>query len=213
MSNPEKNLPPELASLEAKLANLKPSAGRLDRDRLMYELGQAQATPKSAPAISWKWTLGLTLTSNIVVALVMFLILSPPHATGLTEASQEPTKKPEITQASDTNEPSKTIDPVETPSEPSKPEIPIDSHDQWGRTLARWFGLPTYEPEKIPSARNSYFNIEDELLVQTPYTRLLANRTTQPRTPILVKEEKPETPRPPLSREELMKQYLDGEWN
>lgn len=213
MSNPEKNLPPELASLEAKLAGLKPSAGRLDRDRLMYELGQAQATPKSSPAISWKWTLGLTLTSNIVVALLMFLILSPPRATGLTDVSQEPIKKPETTQASVTNESSQTIAPVETPPEPSKPEIPIDSHGQWGRTLASWFGFPTYEPAKIPAVQNSYFSTEDELLAQTPYARLLANRTPQPRTPIIIEEEKPEPPRPPLSREELMQQYLDGEWN
>lgn len=215
----EKNLPPELASLEAKLAALTPSAGRLDRDRLMYELGKAQAVPSRKPThASWKWTLGLTLTSNVAVVLVMFLLLqpignkNPSQATGLIRPatgvttpspSQEeiPRKFESITNEETIDEPKNQLE-VPTPN----------TNEGWGRTIASWFGMPTYEPvNRVPSGR-LHQNWEDEFLLQTPYARLMANRTEPSHPSITIEQEKPASP-PPLNRAELMQQYLDGEWN
>ena len=58
-NNPHEELSPELQAFEAQLASLLPSAGRLERDRLMFEAGKAaaeaeRATPaRRAARLAW----------------------------------------------------------------------------------------------------------------------------------------------------------------
>ncbi len=67
----------ELQSFEASLAQLRPSAGQLDRDRLMFLAGQASAGANSEQrAITpvWFWPASSAVMSGVAATLLFVLV-------------------------------------------------------------------------------------------------------------------------------------------
>jgi hypothetical protein len=77
-------LSPELSKLEASLASLAPAAGRLDRDRLMYEAGRATARRSATP-----WLAGSAVA---VVALFVGRWTVSPQELSQVAISMPPTQ-------------------------------------------------------------------------------------------------------------------------
>lgn len=84
-------LKPELAALEAALASLTPQAPRLDRDRLMFQAGQA-APRRRAGAWLWPCATAASLALAAVLALrgPAEVHDSPPPAIAARDLSQSP---------------------------------------------------------------------------------------------------------------------------
>src|SRR6516164_3350970 len=61
---PEETYDPELATVESALASLAPSAGRLDRDQLLFRAGQA-----SARQLRWPWAVASALLAALAIGL------------------------------------------------------------------------------------------------------------------------------------------------
>ena len=209
----DQNLPPELASLEAKLGELTPSSGRLDRDRLMYELGKAQAESTQVSAgLSWKWTLGLTLTSNVVVAVVMFLAFYAGGATVLPSQAVEAASpyrsadEGQLVQGTKTGQPGRMIarlDPQELPS----------WYDELKSSVADWF--PASAPERPDPAMDVLRDLNKEFPALASYARfqmLAADRRTLPPPVPLSREERPVLSFP-QDRAAQIHKYLDANWN
>jgi hypothetical protein len=66
---------PELSLLADALRGLAPSAGRLDRDALLFRAGQA-AAPRGPGR--WLWPLATALASSLALGLGLALLLRPP---------------------------------------------------------------------------------------------------------------------------------------
>ena len=66
----QEHLNPELAALEAALAELAPRPTGVARDRLMFLAGQAAATPgRKRQAVRWAWS--LSLSANVLLAVAL----------------------------------------------------------------------------------------------------------------------------------------------
>jgi hypothetical protein len=77
--NDERALSDELREFERALASLKPGAGRIDRDRLMYLAGQASLVipPRRLPRAAWLWPAATVCSA--AVGLVLGLALAAPR--------------------------------------------------------------------------------------------------------------------------------------
>ncbi|MBX7074120.1 MAG: hypothetical protein K1X71_13325 [Pirellulales bacterium] len=64
----------ELQALEAALAGLTPAAGGVDRDRLMYRLGQQSIAPR---AVGWRWPLATAALALVAGTLALGLWVNP----------------------------------------------------------------------------------------------------------------------------------------
>jgi hypothetical protein len=64
----------ELQALEAALAGLAPAAGGVDRDRLMYRLGQQSIAPRAA---GWRWPLATAALALVAGTLALGLWVNP----------------------------------------------------------------------------------------------------------------------------------------
>ncbi|HEY4311111.1 MAG TPA: hypothetical protein VGN12_16795 [Pirellulales bacterium] len=89
------HLPTELQSFEAALAQLRPSAAQLDRDRLMFLAGQASVEGRDLRARSvlmpaWFWPASSAVMTGVAATLLLMLV---GHADPLAEqVGQAPTR-------------------------------------------------------------------------------------------------------------------------
>ena len=214
MPHPEdQNLPPELASLEAKLGELTPSSGRLDRDRLMYELGKAQAAScQATTGLSWKWTLGLTLSSNVVVALVMFFAFYPGNVSVPPSQATKPAGTHQAADRGQLVEGIKADQPGRAIARLNLQELP-SWYDEWKSSVADWF--PASTPERPDPAMMAVKNLGEEFPAFASYARfqmLAAGRKTLP-PPVILPQEEPPVLRFPQDRAAQINKYLDANWN
>jgi hypothetical protein len=102
-------LPPDLSELQSALKSLTPEPPRLDRDRVIFRAGQAQAR-------RWYWPAAALVSSAVAACLALVLILrpAPPPTERVTErivyvkvlepaiapappaVTQSPTREPEL---------------------------------------------------------------------------------------------------------------------
>lgn len=73
--SPEQELPPELKSLEAALASLRPTPGGLDRDRLMFRAGEESARRLRMGRLVWP--AACAASAGVAAALVLMLVSRP----------------------------------------------------------------------------------------------------------------------------------------
>lgn len=77
----EEPLKPELAAVEAALAALAPRPAAVDRDRLMFQAGQAAAARALGPRhAAWRWP--CATAASLVLALVLGLRGQRPQPAG-----------------------------------------------------------------------------------------------------------------------------------
>jgi hypothetical protein len=69
-------LPGELRALEAALGTLRPSVGRLDRDRLLFEAGR-RAALESRRAARWAWPAATAALGTLAASLLLMLAPRP----------------------------------------------------------------------------------------------------------------------------------------
>jgi hypothetical protein len=80
----EADTPRDLTPLESALASLMPATVRVDRDRLMYQAGQASAQAEATTAgvqpRAWLWPTAAAGMSTVAAALFVLLVVRPQPA-------------------------------------------------------------------------------------------------------------------------------------
>src|SRR5579871_2417889 len=82
-SHPD-DFPPDLKPFEAALAGLKPARSRIDRDRLMYQMGfsakcdERRAVPRRSRASGFVWPLATAASLLVAVGLAAVVLFRAP---------------------------------------------------------------------------------------------------------------------------------------
>jgi hypothetical protein len=174
-----RQLPSELQSFEAALAQLRPSAARIDRDRLMFLAGQASVNrdaiaERSGVLSRWFWPASSAVMTGVAAALLFVLVMRPPAAVeGTARVASQPAEVPKTTGTA-TKLP--TQDPVERSPEASslawrrRITDELLSYDAVAHVRA---DLPDYLPA----------DVDEEILSSRSYKQLLDEAGTFRRLP------------------------------
>jgi hypothetical protein len=119
----------ELNDLPELLRRLQPSAAALDRDRLMFQAGQAQRP--ALPRV-WLWQLATAISSLLAVGLGLVLLLQP------TPQPQGPEKQDQTSQNPQEKPPSPPPSLPARPPESEQPDWPDSPYYRLQEQLSRW---------------------------------------------------------------------------
>jgi hypothetical protein len=155
---PNQELSPDLQAFEAQLSSLQPTTGRLERDRLMFEAGEATAESKQTnpppSAARWIWPTVSTVMTAAAALLLVALVWNPGSV-----ATKSPTEVGE-------ESPNQEIGETTRPIRPSVPESTSDQdeqgHDAPRRVLASL--MMGSDNARDQSSASSYLNQRDVLL-------------------------------------------------
>jgi hypothetical protein len=155
---PEETYDPELATVESALASLAPSAGRLDRDQLLFRAGQA-----SARQLRWPWPVASALLAALAIGLgvIAFWRSEPQRGERIVYVQVEPPASSSRVVPGDSSAVSAGSETSVTDSPPSSPI----SYYRLEQVALRWGveGLPNprtdasseigNEPERLTGLR------------------------------------------------------------
>lgn len=135
----------ELQALEAALAGLAPAAGCVDRDRLMYRLGQQSIAPR---AVGWRWPLATAALALVAGLLALGLWVNPRERVVYVRTSDLIGGAAAQASAQQASEPAIAQQPTTTNPLPSQP-WPDAS---WQVGASRWSPAALYRAEYAESS-------------------------------------------------------------